>query len=181
MHGLYEFLLNRRFVKSSRQAVPPELYAPSPFRNGTLKAIGIKFSGPVKRKSEGRGRGRSSTEMEQLFSLELAGEILPHSAWALDRLLLHTQRQLFETVYFRTRNGGNASDISLNCGDPARESEVTRAKSDHTTAPELDPASFGLPADFAAFLAASNKIGPRWVSKIRRAADGTSVSFKSSG
>lgn len=119
--------------------------------------------------------------MEQLFSLELVGEILPHSAWGLDQLLSYTQHDMFETVYFRNRDGGNTSDVSLNWGDLNDQNRATAPKPERSEPPQLDPVSFGLAIEFAAFLAAGSKIGLRWVSKIRRSADGTSVNFKSSG
>eukprot|EP00039_Didymoeca_costata_P000614 m.46483 g.46483 ORF g.46483 m.46483 type:complete len:501 (+) comp10377_c0_seq2:131-1633(+) len=91
VHGLFEFLLNKKFLKRW-STVFPTLYASTAFQNGTLKSLSVKSCRPVNAKLS----LRRSAPVQKGYELELQGPILPLSFYNLVQLMTGSQPKYFE-------------------------------------------------------------------------------------
>lgn len=164
VHGLFEFLLNRKYARNGRLSLPT-LLSPTAFENSTLRSLRANYTGALS-KIGGNLPRRRTVQMSQAYALELEGPILPHSYFKLHQLLEETQDSQFNAVYLTS--DATHTTVGLNCfrpGDPSSESEVADA------AFELGGASYGMTPELSEFLASARPIGARSLTKTRSTPD----------
>ncbi len=100
VHGLFDLLLNTTGLISKRTEDVPVLYAPAVFEGATLRSARVVKSAIVKRSGAGGGGGDAiaaaaangvGSTAHDVYSIELAGAILPPSVVNLCRLLQRSQ------------------------------------------------------------------------------------------
>jgi hypothetical protein len=106
IYRLYDFLYKYQY-----QEEPPTLYSPIAFTHGSLKQIQIKANGmctfrkKTKKKLGKRVRqGGKTTELEQVFSLELNGIFFPTHIAQLCQMFNITQKKNFSTSFQILKN-----------------------------------------------------------------------------
>ena len=164
VHGLFEFLLNRKYARNGRLSLPV-LLSPTAFANSTLRSLRANYTGALS-KIGGNLPRRRSVQMNQAYALELEGPILPHSYFKLHQLFAETQDGQFNAVYVSPES--NYVTVGLNCftpGDSSSETEVADA------AFELEGASYGMTTELAEYLSTTRPIGPRTMTKTRSTPD----------
>jgi hypothetical protein len=165
VHGLYEFLLNRKYGRNGRLDLPT-LLSPTAFQNATLKSIRTKYSGTLA-KIGGNLPQRRSVQMNQALAFELDGPILPHSYHLLHELFEETQDGQYNGVYLSTDSIHNTVGINSFSPRIRTDSKLVDAVA------QLEGPTYGMPAELASFLAHAAPIGARSITKTRRSPDGT--------
>ncbi|KFP59551.1 Protein downstream neighbor of Son, partial [Cariama cristata] len=91
---LLNFLINCKSVVAvagPQAGLPPTLLSPIAFRGGTMQTLKARSV---------NAKARAHSAYEDVFSLEIAGPVLPHSLHSLTTVLRSAQRGAFSAVFY---------------------------------------------------------------------------------
>ncbi|NXW63704.1 DONS protein, partial [Eurystomus gularis] len=116
---LLNFLINCKSlvaVAGPQAGLPPTLLSPVAFRGGTMQTLKARSI---------NAKARVQLAYEDIFSLEIAGPVLPHSLHALTTLLRSAQRGAFSALLY-THEPTAVFNTSLDTASPALDKETVR-------------------------------------------------------
>ncbi|NXG83834.1 DONS protein, partial [Stercorarius parasiticus] len=116
---LLNFLINCKSlvaVAGPQAGLPPTLLSPVAFRGGTMQTLKARSI---------NAKARVHLAYEDIFSLEIAGPVMPHSLHALTMLLKAAQKGAFSAVLY-THEPTAVFNADLGAASPALNKETAR-------------------------------------------------------